>query len=98
MPDTVPRWDAGSNGMSKSFDLIVVGAGPGGLAAAAAAAEAGMRVCLVDDNPSPGGQIWRRSIIQRAPVAAAAAWLGRLEKANVTMRLGSRVVAAPAAK
>ena len=37
-----------------SFDVVVVGAGPGGMAAAIAA-EAGRRVCLLDDNAGPGG-------------------------------------------
>ena len=45
--------------MSDRFDVVVVGAGPGGMAAATVVAEAGKRVCLVDDNASPGGQIWR---------------------------------------
>ena len=45
--------------MIASFDVAVVGAGPGGIAAATVAAEAGRRVCLLDDNRSPGGQIWR---------------------------------------
>jgi NADPH-dependent 2,4-dienoyl-CoA reductase/sulfur reductase-like enzyme len=45
--------------MTSVFDVVVVGAGPGGIAAATVAAESGRRVCLVDDNASPGGQIWR---------------------------------------
>ncbi|HTB98247.1 MAG TPA: FAD/NAD(P)-binding oxidoreductase [Terracidiphilus sp.] len=45
--------------MSASFDVIVAGAGPGGIAAATIAAEAGLHVCLLDDNAKPGGQIWR---------------------------------------
>lgn len=45
--------------MSKRFDVVVVGAGPGGMAAATVAAEAGCRVCLMDDNAAVGGQIWR---------------------------------------
>lgn len=36
-------------------DLLVVGAGPSGLAAALAAAEAGADVVLVDENPHAGG-------------------------------------------
>ena len=45
--------------MSERFDILVVGAGPAGIAAAVSAAAAGKRVGLVDDNPAPGGQIWR---------------------------------------
>jgi NADPH-dependent 2,4-dienoyl-CoA reductase/sulfur reductase-like enzyme len=45
--------------MSARFDVVVVGAGPGGIAAATVAAEANRRVCLLDDNAAPGGQIWR---------------------------------------
>ncbi len=41
------------------FDVLIVGAGPAGLAAAARAAEHGASVGLIDDNPAPGGQIWR---------------------------------------
>ncbi|HWL72167.1 MAG TPA: 2Fe-2S iron-sulfur cluster-binding protein [Geminicoccus sp.] len=37
--------------------LVVVGAGPAGLAAARAAALAGLEVMLVDDQPRPGGQL-----------------------------------------
>jgi NADPH-dependent 2,4-dienoyl-CoA reductase/sulfur reductase-like enzyme len=45
--------------MNAAFDVVVAGAGPGGIAAAAIAAEAGLRVCLLDDNSAPGGQLWR---------------------------------------
>ncbi|ANP52482.1 sarcosine oxidase subunit alpha [Streptomyces griseochromogenes] len=38
-------------------DLLVVGAGPAGLAAAAAAAHSGARVILADDRPEPGGSL-----------------------------------------
>lgn len=40
-------------------DVAVVGAGPAGLAAAVAAAEAGAAVVVVDAGPQPGGQFWR---------------------------------------
>lgn len=40
-------------------DLLIVGAGPAGMAAALAAAPSGMAITLVDDNAQPGGQIWR---------------------------------------
>lgn len=38
---------------------MILGAGPAGLAAAVAASEHGEAVTLVDENPLPGGQIWR---------------------------------------
>ena len=47
------------NVTQQSFDVVVVGAGPAGIAAAVTAAESGARVALIDDNPAPGGQIWR---------------------------------------
>ncbi|MEU1785067.1 sarcosine oxidase subunit alpha family protein [Streptomyces sparsogenes] len=38
-------------------ELLVVGAGPAGLAAATAAASSGARVILADDQPEPGGSL-----------------------------------------
>jgi sarcosine oxidase subunit alpha len=38
-------------------DVLVIGAGPAGIAAALAAGEAGARVVLVEENPAPGGQL-----------------------------------------
>ena len=43
----------------KAVDLIVIGAGPAGMAAAAEAAEAGLSVVVLDEQPGPGGQIYR---------------------------------------
>jgi NADPH-dependent 2,4-dienoyl-CoA reductase/sulfur reductase-like enzyme len=45
--------------VTRKFDIVVAGAGPAGLAAASSAAEGGARVLVIDDNPHPGGQIWR---------------------------------------
>src|SRR6476661_3464978 len=39
--------------------LAIVGAGPAGLAAAATAARVGIGVLILDENPGPGGQIYR---------------------------------------
>ncbi len=41
------------------YDVVVVGAGPAGLAAAAQAAQAGASTALVDAALAPGGQYWR---------------------------------------
>ena len=46
----------------KYFDVIIVGAGPAGIAAATAAARHGRSALLLDDNPAVGGQIWRSGI------------------------------------
>ncbi|MBF0864270.1 MAG: NAD(P)/FAD-dependent oxidoreductase [Gluconobacter potus] len=40
-------------------DLLIVGAGPAGMSAAIVAARAGLKVVVVDEQPTPGGQIWR---------------------------------------
>lgn len=41
------------------FEVVVVGAGPAGIAAACVAAEKGRTVAVVDNSPWLGGQIWR---------------------------------------
>ena len=43
----------------RPYDVVVVGAGPAGLAAAATAALGGARVALLDSGPRVGGQFWR---------------------------------------
>jgi NADPH-dependent 2,4-dienoyl-CoA reductase/sulfur reductase-like enzyme len=42
-----------------SYDVVIIGAGPAGLAAAATAAEADLSTLLLDENAGPGGQVWR---------------------------------------
>jgi D-hydroxyproline dehydrogenase subunit alpha len=65
-----------------SYDVLIIGAGPAGLAAARAAAGCGAQVAMVDDNPAPGGQIWRAQSVSLP---------------NAKLFCGARVVAAPAA-
>ena len=79
----------GSTGRS-NFDVLVVGAGPAGMAAAARAAESGARTGLVDENFRPGGQIWR-SACEDAPTDARH-WIQRCTSAGVTFLCGMRVV------
>lgn len=73
--------------------VLVVGAGPAGLAAAAAAARSRRRVLLVDQNPDPGGQIWRSSSGQLHPDARA--WLKTLEDLGVDRSFQTTVMEAP---
>lgn len=73
-------------------DLLIIGAGPAGLAAALAAAPSGARITVLDDNISPGGQIWRDG-----PAAALPAQALRLREAvarctNVQVLCGTRVI------
>lgn len=70
------------------YDVLVVGAGPGGLAAAASAARRGARVGLIDDNPAPGGQIWRG--MASGP---AGRWIRESRREGVTLLTQTRVLA-----
>ena len=79
--------------MKERFDLLVVGAGPAGIAAAVTAAESGMRVGLVDDNAAAGGQIWRAG--GHLPVQAQQ-WQARLQASPVVRLQGWRVFDCPA--
>ena len=40
-------------------DVVIVGAGPAGLAAGIETARRGLRTVLLDENPAPGGRIWQ---------------------------------------
>jgi NADPH-dependent 2,4-dienoyl-CoA reductase/sulfur reductase-like enzyme len=55
--------------MNRLLDLIVIGAGPAGMAAAATGAECGLSTLLIDEQAEPGGQIYRsiESIGERRP-------------------------------
>ncbi|UFN49290.1 FAD-dependent oxidoreductase [Roseomonas sp. OT10] len=44
----------------REAEVVVVGAGPGGLAAALMAAQAGLGVLVLDERPKPGGQFYKQ--------------------------------------
>jgi NADPH-dependent 2,4-dienoyl-CoA reductase/sulfur reductase-like enzyme len=82
--------------MRNVCDLLVVGAGPAGLAAAWRAAKSGLRVSVVDDNPAAGGQIWRGE--QAKPSSPEAQeWLKRIRSVDMQMINGARVFQQPEA-
>jgi NADPH-dependent 2,4-dienoyl-CoA reductase/sulfur reductase-like enzyme len=76
---------------SRSFDVLVIGAGPAGLAASACASGDGRSVGVVDDNPDVGGQIWRGERA-RPSDGAAALWLRRAGEANPAVLTGTRIL------
>jgi D-hydroxyproline dehydrogenase subunit alpha len=77
---------------SLTFDVLVVGAGPAGIAAASSAAESGARVALLDNNPRLGGQIWRGQPQSHAANADARKWFEKLAAAPVEFLPSSEVI------
>ncbi|OLF55578.1 FAD/NAD(P)-binding oxidoreductase [Pseudomonas chlororaphis] len=73
-------------------DILIVGSGPAGLAAAQAASRRELSIVLLDDNPRTGGQIWRNGpgvVLARAARQA----LRVLEHPRLRYLPGTRVVA-----
>ena len=80
----------------RDADVVVIGAGPAGIAAAARAAEAGRRVVVVDEAPNVGGQIWRHRA--RSSLGHdARRWLDRLARTRAEVLRGLAVVDVTAA-
>lgn len=73
-------------------DVVVVGAGPAGMAAAVAAAEHGQDVLLLDEGARPGGQVWRHRDRATLP-RAARSLLQRLDASAVRVVHGASVAA-----
>jgi thioredoxin reductase len=78
-------------------EVAVIGAGPAGMAAAAAGAETGARVALIDENPQLGGQYWRQppATFHAAPAdgdaARGHAFMRRMSALRVELRLDTAV-------
>jgi NADPH-dependent 2,4-dienoyl-CoA reductase/sulfur reductase-like enzyme len=85
--------------MTARFDVVVVGAGPAGIAAATIAAESGRRVCLLDDNAASGGQIWRgfRTETARSYTHGRSFldWTQRLQRTDCEVWNGWQAIDAP---
>ncbi len=80
--------------LRQRFDVLVIGGGPAGLAAAARAAECHLHVGIVDDNASLGGQVWRGEP-QDGRTREAAVWTERLQTAGGTTLCGARIFDQP---
>lgn len=78
--------------MSCAFDIVVVGAGPAGLSAATAAATAGRRVAVLDENPRVGGQIWRAGVGIPHPDSARAKAIASFEASGAKLFPGRQIV------
>jgi D-hydroxyproline dehydrogenase subunit alpha len=75
-----------------SFDVLIVGGGPAGMAAASAAS--GVRIGIVDENATLGGQIWRGHTLT-ATDRIAAKWYRDVRSKNVVLLAGLRVFDQP---
>ncbi|HLY53845.1 MAG TPA: FAD-dependent oxidoreductase, partial [Steroidobacteraceae bacterium] len=61
------------------YELAVIGAGPAGMAAAITAAEIGIDTVILDEQPTPGGQIYRaigETPLRDPAILGAAYWKG----------------------
>ncbi len=70
--------------------IVIVGAGPAGMAAAVRARECGKRVTVLDDNPTAGGQIWRGG--------KGSPWFKKFAESASVLLTGRRVISGNAAK
>lgn len=70
-------------------DILIIGGGPAGVAAAITAARRGRRVALLDENPTTGGQIWRGT--DKPPEALT--WLRKLARKKIAIIGNARVYA-----
>ena len=76
-------------------EILVVGAGPAGMAASIRARESGRSVLVIDDNPNTGGQIWRGG--QHAHRGRQPArWFERFRRSGVPVLTGAQVLSAVA--
>ena len=79
--------------MTQHFDIVIVGAGPAGLAAATAAVAAGKRIAVLDENPRAGGQVWRQGPGRARTPQLSKALHALHEAGRVTLMNGTRAVA-----
>ncbi|WP_370205074.1 FAD-dependent oxidoreductase [Bradyrhizobium diazoefficiens] len=86
--------------MNNRFDVAIIGSGPAGMAAAVALREFDLSVIVIDEQPEPGGQIWRA--IESNHAQGMSAYLGkeylageamavRLRQSGAELRLATKV-------
>lgn len=80
--------------MAERYDVVIVGAGPAGLAAADAALGQGARVAWLDAHAAAGGQVWRKDIRYGWPQRAQRAIAKVSNHAGMTWMPQTQVIAA----
>jgi NADPH-dependent 2,4-dienoyl-CoA reductase/sulfur reductase-like enzyme len=83
--------------MTQTCDVLVIGAGPAGIAAATTAARHGRGVLVLDDNPAAGGQIWRSGVQEQSQRRdrRRSATLAAFRASGAKLLPGRRIVDAP---
>jgi len=71
-------------------EIVIIGGGPAGMAAALAAAKVSKSVAVVDDNPRLGGQIWRAEL-KRTKASAAAKLISAIESGSIRLICNAQV-------
>src|SRR5262249_27970923 len=90
-PYVLMAWRSPPISPDRPFDVLVIGGGPAGMAAACTAAQSGRHIGILDDNPTQGGQIWRGQ--RGAPASPLAAyWFERFRQAALDHYPNTRVV------
>lgn len=84
--------------MTEAVDLLIVGAGPAGMAAALEARAGGLSALVLDENAAAGGQVWRAAEANAArgkaldpDYAAGAAMAEALRRSEVPQQFGATV-------
>ena len=77
-------------------DVLVVGAGPAGMAASVRACELGAKVIVADDSPLAGGQIWRGNQYSRDDRSDSSrliwTWFNRFQNSGAVLLSRTRIV------
>jgi NADPH-dependent 2,4-dienoyl-CoA reductase/sulfur reductase-like enzyme len=76
-------------------ELVIVGGGPAGMAAALEARRAGVQVTLIEERPSLGGQIYKQppaAFTVRRPEALGKEYLAGRRLVDLTLRSGAEIL------
>ncbi len=83
----------------RAFDVVVIGAGASGLAAADALARAGRSVLVLEARERVGGRVWTRSMPGvRVPIELGAEFIHGAAKATIALLRKSGIQAVPSAR